>query len=114
MIEHDPGSGLPPDPLEQRLSDALRARTDSVDLSDLRPAAPPSRQTRFRLQVSRPLRRTVLLLVLAAVVVGALFVSAHWERPTPVNPANVPTAPPTPSPTPSVPDVVDASPDYIP
>ncbi|MGA5503007.1 hypothetical protein [Streptomyces umbrinus] len=26
MIEYDPGSGLPPDPVEQRLRDALRAR----------------------------------------------------------------------------------------
>jgi hypothetical protein len=110
MIDQDPGSGLPPDPLEQRLRDALRARTDSVDLSDLRPAAPPSRHARFRLPVSRPVRRTVLLLVLAAVVVGALFVSAHWERPTPVKPANTPSAPPTPSPAPSVPGMVEATP----
>jgi len=110
MIEHDPGSGLSPDPLEQRLSDALRVRTDSVGLSDLRPADPPSRHARFRLAVSRPVRRAVLLLVLAAVVVGVLFVSAHWERPTQAPPANAPTAPPTPT----TPGAVTASPDSRP
>ncbi|MEU9876520.1 hypothetical protein [Streptomyces phaeochromogenes] len=120
MIEDDHGSGLPPDPLEQRLSDALQARTDSVDLSDLRPAAPPSRHARLRLPVSRPVRRTVLVLVLAAVVVGVLFMSAQWERRTPVPPANVPSAPPTPTPVPdgtaglTVPGVVTASPGYVP
>ncbi|MEV2198282.1 hypothetical protein AB0I02_45995 [Streptomyces phaeochromogenes] len=107
MIEYDPGSGLPPDPVEQRLRDALRARTDSVGLPDLRPAARPPGRARFRLAVSRPVRRAVLLLVLAAVVVGVLFASAHWERPTQAPPANVPTAPPTPT----TPGAVTASPD---
>jgi type VI protein secretion system component VasF len=104
MIEHDPGSGLHPDPLEQRLRDALRARADSVDLFDLRPAAPPSAQARFRLPVTRPVRRTVVaLFVVAAVVVGFLFVAVHWERETPVSPANIPSVTPTP-------DVVTAVP----
>ncbi|GHH45193.1 hypothetical protein [Streptomyces umbrinus] len=107
MIEYDPGSGLPPDPVEQRLRDALRARTDSVGLSDLRPAAPPSGRARFRLAVSRPVRRAVLLLVLAAVVVGVLFASARWEGPRQAPPANGPSAPPTPT----TPGAVTASPD---
>ncbi|MFI6278735.1 hypothetical protein [Streptomyces sp. NPDC050988] len=108
MIEHDHGSGPPPDPLEQRLGDALRARADSVGLSDLRPAAPPSGSARFRPLVSVPVRRAVLLLVLAAVVVGVLFASAHWERPEQAPPANAPTARPT------TPGVVTASPGFRP
>ncbi|MEV6174842.1 hypothetical protein AB0L99_42365 [Streptomyces sp. NPDC051954] len=104
MIEQDPGSGLPPDPLEQRLRDALRARTDSVELSDLRPAVPPARQVRFRLSVSRPVRRTVALLALAAVVAAVLLVSARWERQSPTIPADTPSVSPTPT------DAVNASP----
>ncbi|MEU9893280.1 hypothetical protein ACIBCS_12060 [Streptomyces phaeochromogenes] len=121
MIEQDPGPGLHPDPLEQRLHDALRARADSVDLPDLRPAAPPTRHARFRLPavrpVTRPVRRSVLaLLMLAAVVAGLLFVAARWERETPVRPANVPSVSPTPDVTDAVPqfpedDGVDAVPD---
>ncbi|MFD9330950.1 hypothetical protein [Streptomyces sp. NPDC060065] len=113
MIEQDPGSGLHPDPLEQRLRDALRARTDSVGLSDLRPAAPPSAHARFRLPATRPVRRTVLaLLVVAAAVIGVLLVAAHRERETPVRPANVPSVSPTPDVTTAVPenDAVDAVP----
>ncbi|MFG2346199.1 hypothetical protein [Streptomyces phaeochromogenes] len=121
MIEQDPGPGLHPDPLEQRLHDALRARADSVDLPDLRPAAPPTRHARFRLSavrpVTRPVRRSVLaLLMLAAVVAGLLFVAARWEQETPVRPANVPSVSPTPDATDAVPqfpedDGVDAVPD---
>ncbi|MCX4906593.1 hypothetical protein [Streptomyces sp. NBC_00878] len=96
MIDQDPGSGLCPDPLEQRLRDALRARTEAVGRSDLRPAAPPSWQARFRLPGTFPACRAVGLFVLAAVVAGLLFVAARWERETPVHPTNVPTAPPTP------------------
>jgi len=109
MIEQDPGPGVHPDPLEQRLHDALRARADSVALSDLRPAAPPTRHARFRLAavrpVVRPVRRSALvLLMLAAVVAGLLFVAARWERETPVRPANVPSVSPTPDPTDAVPE----------
>ncbi|MEU9955773.1 hypothetical protein [Streptomyces sp. NPDC050982] len=117
MIEEDPGPGLHPDPLEQRLQDALRARADSVDLSVLRPAEPPSRHARFRLPAVRPVHRSVLaLLVLAAVVAGLLLVAARWERETPVRPANVPSVSPTLDPTDAVPyfpedDGVDAVPD---
>ncbi|MCX5605189.1 hypothetical protein OOK29_44420 [Streptomyces phaeochromogenes] len=126
MIEQEPGPGLHPDPLEQRLHDALRARADSVDLPDLRPAAPPTRHARFRLPAVRPavqpfvrpVRRSVLaLLMLAAVVAGLLFVAARWERDTPVRPANVPSVSPTPNATEAVPfppgkdDGVDAVPD---
>jgi hypothetical protein len=96
MIDQEPGCGLRPDPLEQRLRDALRARTEAVGRSDLRPAAPPSRQARFRLPGTFPARRAVGLFVLAAVVAGLLFVAARWERETPVRPTNVPTAPPAP------------------
>nr|WSY57341.1 hypothetical protein OG999_49260 [Streptomyces sp. NBC_00886] len=116
MIEQDLGSGLPPDPLEQRLRDALRARADSVDLPALRPAAPPTGQARFRLPVTRPVRRTALaLLVVAAAVVGVLFVAAHHGRETPVRPANVPSVSPTPGAVTATPDSpgkggVDASP----
>ena len=120
MIEQDPGPGLHPDPLEQRLQDALRARADSVDLPDLRPAAPPTRHARFRLPAVRPfvrpVRRSVLaLLMLAAVVAGLLFVAARWERETPVRPSNVPSVSPTPDTTDAVPyfpeeDGVDAVP----
>ena len=107
MIEQDPGPGVHQDPLEQRLHDALRARADSVALSDLRPAAPPTRHARFRLAavrpVVRPVRRSALvLLMLAAVVAGLLFVAARWERETPVRPANVPSVSPTPDPTDAV------------
>ncbi|MGW2283919.1 hypothetical protein [Streptomyces phaeochromogenes] len=129
MIEQEPGPGLHPDPLEQRLHDALRARADSVDLPGLRPADPPTRHARFRLSVVRPavrpvrrpvvrpVRRSVLaLLMLAAVVAGLLFVAARWERETPVRPANVPSVSPTPDTTDAVPlfpedDGVDAVPD---
>ncbi|MEU9874915.1 hypothetical protein [Streptomyces phaeochromogenes] len=117
MIEQDPGPGLHPDPLEQRLHDALRARAGSVGLPDLRPAAPPTRHARFRLPAVRPVRRSVLaLLMLAAVVAGLLFVAARWERETPVRPANVPSVSPTPDATDAVPqfpedDGVDAVPD---
>jgi len=113
MIEQDSGSGLRPDPLEQRLRDALRARADSVDRFDLRPAAPPSAQARFRLPVAHPVRRTALaLFLLAAVVVGVLFLEAHWGRGAPVSPANVPSVSPTPDVTTAVPGDgdVDASP----
>lgn len=116
MIEQDPGSGLRSDPLEQQLRDALRARAGSVDRSDLRPAALPSRHARFRLPVTRPVRRAVLaLFVLAAAVACVLLVSAHWGRQTPVSPADVPSVSPNPSFTTAVPDstgggVVDAVP----
>ena len=110
MIEQEPGSDLHSDPLEQRLRDALRARTDSVDLYDLRLAAPPSGRARFRLPVTRRGRRTVLaLFVLAAAVAGVLFVAARWERETPVRPANVPSVSPNPEPTPDSTTAVPAS-----
>ncbi|WP_329264135.1 hypothetical protein OG223_49900 [Streptomyces sp. NBC_01478] len=118
MIEQDLGSGgLPPDPLEQRLRDALRARADSVHLHALRPAAPPTGRARlFRLSAVVPVRRTALaLLVVAAAVIGVLFVAIHEVRETPVRPANRPSMSPTPNATDAVPDPpgsggVDATP----
>ncbi|WP_043662737.1 hypothetical protein [Streptomyces xylophagus] len=114
MIEHDLGSGgRTPDHLEQRLRDALRARADSVDLPALRPAVPPTGQVRFRLPVVHPVRRTALaLLVLAAAVIGVLFV-AHQGREAPVRPANIPSVSPSPDVTTAVPEgtgAVDAVP----
>ena len=99
MIEQDLGSGLPPDPLEERLRNALRARADSVDVHALRPAAPPTSQPRlFRLPALHPVRRTaVALLVVAAAVIGVLFVALHEVREPPVRPANRPSVSPTPS-----------------
>lgn len=118
MIEQDLGSGgLPPDPLEQRLRDALRARADSVGLHALRPAAPPTGPARlFRLPVVHRVRRTALaLLVVAAAVIGVLFVAAHPWREAPVGPARVPSVSPTPDATDAVLDppgsgAVDATP----
>ncbi|MFD4559248.1 hypothetical protein ACFWP5_33845 [Streptomyces sp. NPDC058469] len=106
MIEQDLGSGLPPDPLEQRLRDALRARADAVDLHALRPAAPPTGQARlFRLPAIRPVRRSALaLLVVAAAVIGVLFVALHEVRETPVGPANRPSVSPTPNATDATPN----------
>lgn len=96
MIEQDHGSGVPPDSVEQRLRDALRARADSVDLSALRPAVPPTARARFRLTVVRPVRRTALtLLVVAAAVVGVLFAVTHLDHRTPVGPARPPTVSPS-------------------
>jgi hypothetical protein len=37
------------------------------------------------------------LLVLAAVVIGVLLVSAHWERESSVRPANTPSVTPNPT-----------------
>lgn len=117
MIEQDLGSGLPPDPLEERLRNALRARADSVDVHALRPPAPPTRQARlFRLPALHPVRRTaVALLVVAAAVIGVLFVALHEVREPPVRPANRPSMSPTPSTMDAVPGPpesgdVDASP----
>lgn len=115
MIEQDLGSGgLPPDHLELRLRAALRARADSVDLPALRPAVPPTGQARFRLPVVHPVRRTALaLLVVAAAVIGVLFVAAHQGREAPVRPANIPSVSPTPDVTTAVPEgtgAVDAVP----
>jgi len=106
MIEQDLGSGLPPDPLEERLRNALRARADSVDLHALRPAAPPTGRPRlFRLPALHPVRRTaVALLVVAAAVIGVLFVAMHEVREQPVRPANRPSVSPTPNATDAVPD----------
>ena len=111
MIEQDLGSGLPPDPLEERLRNALRARADSVDLYALRPATPPT--SRPRLPAVHPVRRTaVALLVVAAAVVGVLFLALHEVREPPVGPANRPSVSPTPSTMDAVPGPgdVDASP----
>jgi len=117
MIEQDLGSGLPPDPLEERLRIALRSRADSVDLHALRPATPPTSRPRlFRLPALHPVRRTALaLLVVAAAVIGVLFVAVHEVRETPVRPANRPSVSPSPNATDAVPDPpgsggVDASP----
>jgi hypothetical protein len=117
MIEQDLGSGLPPDPLEERLRNALRARADSVDLHALRPAAPPASQARlFRLPALHPVRRTaVALLVVAAAVIGVLFMAIHEVRNPPAGPANRPSVSPTPSTMDAVPGPpesgdVDASP----
>jgi hypothetical protein len=117
MIEQDLGSGLPPDPLEERLRDALRARADSVDLHALRPPAPPTSGHRlFRLPALHPVRRTaVALLVVAAAVIGVLFVAIHEVREPPAGPANHPSVSPTPSAVDAVPGPddsgdVDASP----
>ena len=117
MIEQDLGSGLPPDPLEERLRNALRARADSVDVHALRPPAPPTGQARlFRLPAIHPVRRTaVALLVVAAAVIGVLFVALHEVREPPVRPANRPSMSPTPSTMDAVPGPpesgdVDASP----
>ena len=106
MIEQDLGSGLPPDPLEERLRNALRARAGSVDLRSLRPAAPPTGRPRlFRLPAIHPVRRTaVALLVVAAAVIGILFVAIHEVREPPVRPANRPSVSPTPNTTDAVPD----------
>ncbi|MDV9174478.1 hypothetical protein R6V09_30770 [Streptomyces sp. W16] len=96
MIEQDLGSGVPPDSVEQRLRDALRARADSVDLSALRPAVPPTARARFRLTVVRPVRRTALaLLVVAAAVVGVLFAATYLDQKAPVRPAGVPSVSPS-------------------
>ncbi|MEV0909084.1 hypothetical protein [Streptomyces hokutonensis] len=96
MIEQDLGSGVPPDSVEQRLRDALRARADSVDLSALRPAVPPTARPRFRLTALRPVRRTALaLLVVAAAVVGILFAATHLDHRTPVGPARPPSVSPS-------------------
>jgi hypothetical protein len=117
MIEQDLGSGLPPDPLEERLRNALRARADSVDLRALRPATPPTSRPRlFRLPALHPVRRTaVAWLVVAAALIGVLFVAVHEVRETPAGPANRPSVSPTPNatdavPGPSGPGGVDASP----
>lgn len=117
MIEQDLGSGHPPDPLEERLRNALRARADSVDVHALRPPAPPTGQARlFRLPAIHPVRRTaVALLVVAAAVIGVLFVALHEVREPPVRPANRPSMSPTPSTMDAVPGPpesgdVDASP----
>ncbi|WP_019056156.1 hypothetical protein [Streptomyces prunicolor] len=106
MIEQDLGSGLSPDPLEERLRNALRARADSVDLHTLRAPAPPTGRPRlFRLPALHPVRRTaVALLVVAAAVIGVLFVAIHEVRETPVPPANRPSVSPTPNATDAVPD----------
>lgn len=117
MIEQDLGSGLPPDPLEERLRNALRARADSVDLHALRPSAPPTGRPRlFRLPALHPVRRSaVALLVVAAAVIGVLFVAIHEVREPPVRPANRPSVSPTPNATDALPGPpesgdVDASP----
>lgn len=114
MIEQDLGSGLPPDPLEERLRNALRARADSVDLYALRPAtSPTSRPRLFRLPALHPVRRTaVALLVVAAAVIGVLFLAIHEVREPPVGPAKRPAVSPTPSTMDAVPGPgdVDASP----
>jgi len=106
MIEQDLGSGLPPDPLEERLRNALRARADSVDVHALRAPAPPTGQARlFRLPALHPVRRTaVALLVVAAAVIGVLFVAMHEVREPPVRPANRPSVSPAPNATDAVPD----------
>ena len=117
MIEQDLGSGLPPDPLEERLRNALRARADAVDLHALRPATPPTSRPRLlRLPALHPVRRTaVALLVVAAAVIGVLFLAIHEVRQPPVGPANRPSVSPTPSTMDAVPGPpesgdVDASP----
>ncbi|WP_328675421.1 hypothetical protein [Streptomyces sp. NBC_00343] len=106
MIERDLGSGLPSDPLEERLRNALRARADSVDPHALRPPAPPTGQARlFTLPALHRVRRTaVALLVVAAAVIGVLFLALHQVRETPVGPANRLSVSPTPNATDAVPD----------
>ncbi|MFJ6894198.1 hypothetical protein [Streptomyces hokutonensis] len=97
MIEQDLGSGVPPDSVEQRLRDALRARADSVDVSALRPAVPPTARARFRVTALGPVRRAaVAVLVVAAVVVGILFAATHLDHRTPVGPARPPSVSPAP------------------
>ncbi|MFI6936160.1 hypothetical protein [Streptomyces sp. NPDC050287] len=102
MNGQDSGLRLEPVELERRLEAALRARADSVGLSDLRPADPPSGALPARVTVRRA---ALALLALAAVVIGVVLMTHREEHP-PIRPQTPPaitrsTSPAPPSPQPS-------------
>jgi hypothetical protein len=107
-------TGTPPhqEAVEQRLRAALDARSRTVDLGDLRPAAPPTTIARSRV----PLRRVlaVVLGLAAAALCVALVVAALPRTPTvPVHipPASrLPSSTGTPSPGSPTPTQTTASP----
>ncbi|MFI5679691.1 hypothetical protein [Streptomyces cellulosae] len=99
MNGHDRGLRLEPVDLERRLEAALRARADSVGLSDLRPADPPSGALPARVTVRRA---ALALLALAAVVIGVVLMAQREEH-TPIRPQTPPAITHSPSPTPPSP-----------
>jgi hypothetical protein len=83
-------TGTPPrhEAVEQRLRAALDARSQTVDLGDLHPAAPPTAITRSRV----PLRRVLaVVLGLAAAALCVALVVAALPR-TPSVPVHLPPA----------------------
>lgn len=104
------GPGTEPErPVEERLRRAFTARAESIDIRDLRPAAPPGPQPRRGRSAGaqRPwLRRFALPLAAAAAVAAAVlgYVATKTDGPAdrPVPPANSPSpVGPSPSPTPT-------------
>jgi len=74
--------------IEQRLRAALDARSQTIDLGDLRPAAPPTAITRSHV----PLRRVLAaVLGLAAAALCAALIVAALPR-TPTVPVHTPPA----------------------
>lgn len=99
----------PERPVEERLRRAFSARAESIDIRDLRPAAPPGPQPRRGRPAGaqRPwLRRFALPLAsaaaLAAAVLGYVAATADGPGSRRVPPANSPSpVGPSPSPTPT-------------
>jgi hypothetical protein len=80
--------------VERRLRQALEARAESVDLHDLRPAAPPRRPARRPSWWHRPPAYRLRLVGVAGLAAAAVAGVAHLMAPEPAAPRPVPPADP--------------------
>ncbi|WP_189308708.1 hypothetical protein, partial [Streptomyces albospinus] len=110
MTPHGTAPRTPERPVEARLRRAFEARARTVDVRDLRPAAPPGPHLRRRTVLTRARLRRFALPLAAATATAALVLAylattpgTPPPRPTPATPPSpVTSTPPSATPSPSI------------